>query len=185
MTRRLILDQGQLQITLARLGEQLIENHGDFSQTVLLGLQPRGTLLARRLQKELEAKLARAIPLGALDITFFRDDFRRRDSPIKANATNVPFIIEGKRVVLIDDVLFTGRSVRAALDAMTAFGRPLDVELLALIDRLYTRELPIESTYVGREVNSMLSQRVSVEWAEQDGHEEDAVWLIDQSDEKK
>lgn len=177
MQKRSILNNDLVSITINRLCQELIENHKNFADTVLIGLQPRGVLLAERIQKVLNTQLNKEISLGKLDITFFRDDFRRRGAPIKANETKVPFLIEGKRVVLIDDVLFTGRSVRAAMDAMTAYGRPLQVELLVLVDRKYTRELPIEPNYTGKQINSMLSQKVIVEWKNV-GAEEDNVWLI-------
>lgn len=178
MPKRLILDGRLLDITLTRLCQQLIENHGDFGQSVLLGLQPRGILLADRIRKKLAGLTGQNLPTGYLDTTFYRDDFRRRETPLKANTTHVPFLIEDRKVILVDDVLFTGRSVRAALDAMTAFGRPAKVELLVLIDRKYTRDLPIEAHYVGRHVNTILSQKVLVEWKEQ-GLTEDAIWLVD------
>ena len=110
-------------------------------------------------------------------MTFYRDDFRRRDEPIKANTTSIPFVIEDMNVILIDDVLYTGRSVRAALDAMIAFGRPQKVELLVLINRRYSRDLPIAPDYVGKNVNTVQSQHVLVEWKEQ-GAENDNIWLI-------
>ncbi len=150
MQKKLLLSSQQLDLTIKRLCHQLIENHRDFENTVIIGLQPRGIFPAGRIKTRLEQILGREIPLGYLDITFYRDDFRRREKPAKANATNMPFIIEDKKVILIDDVLFTGRSVRAALDAMTAFGRPELVELLVLVNRKYTRNLPIEPNYIGR-----------------------------------
>lgn len=177
MEKRLILDTDLLQITINRLVEELIENHKDFQNTVLIGLQPRGVFLAQRIQKRLNERLNKELPLGLLDTTFYRDDFRRRDTPLKANATKIPFIIEDKKVILIDDVLFTGRTVRAALDAMIAFGRPRLVELLTFIDRKYTRDLPIQPDYVGRRVNTIKSQRVLVEWTDQ-GAENDKIWLV-------
>ena len=164
-------------MTINRLSQQLIENHGDFSDTVLLGLQPRGIFVANRLVESLEKILNKKIHIGFLDTTFHRDDFRRRDEPIQASETKVPFVIEGKKAILIDDVLYTGRSVRAALDAMITFGRPEKVELLVLIDRLYSRHVPVEATYVGRQVNTLDSQKVLVEWAGE--HDSDNVWLID------
>ncbi len=148
-----------------------------FEDTVILGMQPRGIFLAERIKGRLETILNKDISLGYLDTTFYRDDFRRRDAPLRANATKVPFIIEDKKVVLIDDVLYTGRTVRAALDAMIAFGRPQKVELLTLVNRKYSRDLPIEADYVGRNVHTTLSQRVLVEWKEQ-GAENDNIWLI-------
>lgn len=183
MQKKLIFDQKQLSITIARLCQQLIENHQDFKNTVFLGLQPRGVSLAEKIVEILKKEIGMAVPMGALDITFYRDDFRRRDNPIKANTTHVPFLVENKNVVLIDDVLFTGRSVRAAMDAMSAFGRPHKVELLALIDRKYTRDLPIEAHYVGRHVDSVVSQKVLVEWAGKN-NKEDKVWLITSDDKK-
>lgn len=180
MQKRLILDGALLDITISRLGQQLIESHHYFEDSVILGLQPRGVLLANRIHQHLEQQTGRQIPLGQLDTTFYRDDFRRREKPIRANSTHVPFIIEDKRVILIDDVLYTGRSIRAALDAMIAFGRPRSVELLVLINRRYSRDLPIEPTYVGRNVNTMHSQRVLVEWQEA-GAEKDQIWLIEKA----
>ena len=182
MQKRLIVSQALLQIMLQRLCHQLIETHGDFSNTVLIGLQPRGILLAKRLQGLLQEITGQTIPLGFLDTTFYRDDFRRRESPAAANATSIDFLVEGRNVVLIDDVLFTGRSVRAALDAMIAFGRPANVELLVLIDRRYQRNLPIEATYVGQYVNSLATQKVLVEWQNPETAE-DAIWLISKTEE--
>lgn len=175
--RKLILDSNLLEITVSRLCHQLIEVHEDFANTVILGLQPRGIFLAEMIHERLESETGEKIHLGYLDTTFYRDDFRRRDTPAKANTTKVDFIIEGKNVVLIDDVLFTGRSVRAALDAMMAFGRPEKVELLVLMDRKYTRDLPIAADYVGQEVNTIESQRVLVE-LEAQGFKKNKIWLI-------
>lgn len=180
MQKRLILDGPLLDITISRLGQQLIESHRHFENSVILGLQPRGILLANRIHQLLEQQTGVKIPLGQLDTTFYRDDFRRREKPIRANTTHVPFIIEDKRVILIDDVLYTGRSIRAALDAMIAFGRPQSVELLVLINRRYSRDLPIEPTYVGRNVNTIHSQRVLVEW-QAAGAEKDQIWLIEKA----
>ncbi|RIJ36930.1 bifunctional pyr operon transcriptional regulator/uracil phosphoribosyltransferase PyrR [Pontibacter oryzae] len=182
MQKRLIVNQQLLEIMVTRLCHQLIENHGDFSDSVILGLQPRGKFVAQRIQHTLASILGKQVPTGYLDTTFYRDDFRRRETPLTANATKVDFLIEGKKVILVDDVLYTGRSVRAALDAMIAFGRPANVELLVLVDRLYTRHLPIQPTYVGHQVNSLQSQRVLVEWKEQQANE-DAIWLVTKSDE--
>ncbi len=182
MQKREILDSNLLQITIDRLCYQLIENYGDFENTVILGLQPRGTLFAERITRNLQHILQKKLLIGYIDATFHRDDFRRRDTPIKPNTTNVPFMIENKNVILIDDVLFTGRSVRAAMDAMITFGRPNKVDLLVLINRKYSRDLPIEPNYVGQHVNSIQSQRVLVEWKEQ-GHESDSVILFTKEDE--
>lgn len=177
MQKRLILDSSLLDITISRLCQHLIENHGNFKDTVILGIQPRGVFVARRIKDKLDSLTSKNILLGELDMTFYRDDFRRRDEPIKANTTSIPFVIEDMNVILIDDVLYTGRSVRAALDAMIAFGRPQKVELLVLINRRYSRDLPIAPDYVGKHVNTIQSQHVLVEWKEQ-GAENDNIWLI-------
>ncbi|WP_026461927.1 bifunctional pyr operon transcriptional regulator/uracil phosphoribosyltransferase PyrR [Adhaeribacter aquaticus] len=182
MQKRLIVSNQLLDIMIQRLSHQLIETHVDFSQSVILGLQPRGIFVAERIQKKLQEILGFSIRTGQLDITFHRDDFRRRESPITANATNINFHIESQKVILIDDVLFTGRSVRAALDAMIAYGRPASVELLVLVDRRYTRHLPIEAKYVGKYVNSLPSERVLVEWKNEDTPE-DNIWLFTKNDE--
>lgn len=181
MQKKLISDQNLLDITISRLCYQLIENHNDFSNSAILGLQPRGKLLSERIKAKLESLVNRSVDIGYLDTTFHRDDFRRRETPKKANETSIPFLIEDKKVVLVDDVLYTGRSVRAALDAMISFGRPQSVELLVLVDRKYTRDLPIQPNYIGRSVNTMQSQRVMVEWREQ-GKKQDSIWLINNLD---
>ena len=139
-------------------------------------MQPRGIFLAEWIQEKLAVACKKEILLGYLDATFHRDDFRRREIPAKASETRIPFLIEGKKVVLIDDVLYTGRTVRAALDAMIAFGRPEKVELLVLIDRKHTRDLPIAADYVGKYVNTLESQRVLVEL--DGGHKHNKIWLI-------
>lgn len=177
MQKRIILNSKLLDITINRLCQQLIENHNDFSESVILGLQPRGIFLADRIKQKLKNILQKDVLTGYLDVTFHRDDFRRRDNPIKANATKVPFLLEDKKVILVDDVLFTGRTVRAALDAVLAFGRPKIVELLILINRKYCRDFPIEPNYIGKSVNSIQSQHVLVEWEEQ-GTKEDNIWLV-------
>jgi pyrimidine operon attenuation protein/uracil phosphoribosyltransferase len=177
MQKKLILDSDLLDITISRLCQQLIENHNDFSETVILGMQPRGIFLAEIVHKKLQKDTKKSIPLGYLDTTFYRDDFRRRQTPSRANETRIDFIIEAKKVVLVDDVLFTGRTIRAAMDAMIAFGRPATVELLVLIDRKYNRELPVAADYVGKVVNTLPTQRVLVE-LEAQGHKQNKIWLI-------
>jgi pyrimidine operon attenuation protein / uracil phosphoribosyltransferase len=175
MKPRLILDSPQFEITLNRLCYQLIEVHNDFSDSVIIGLQPRGIFLAKRIQKILQTILKKKdIPCGSLDITFYRDDFRRKE--LVPSSTRIDFIIEDKNVVLVDDVLFTGRTIRAGLDAMLDFGRPKDVELLVLIDRRLSRNVPIQAKYAGCTIDSISSERVKVEWKETDGV--DSVWLI-------
>lgn len=178
MQEKEILDEQLLSITIDRLCHQVIENHDDFSKSVIIGLQPRGKYLAKRIQKRLKAITGIEVPVGTLDITFYRDDFRRREAPLKASETTLPFLIEKKKVLIVDDVLFTGRSIRAAFDALSAYGRPETVELLVLVDRKYTRELPIHPDYVGKTINSQLSQKVKVFLSESDEVQKDSVILI-------
>lgn len=177
MSQKVLLNATEINIALNRLACQLIENHEDFSNTVLIGLQPRGVYLAERLKDLLEKEYhIKNIKLGYLDITFYRDDFRRSGKPLEANKTSIDFIVEDKKVVFIDDVLFTGRSIRAALTAIQSFGRPLEIELLTLIDRRFSRHLPIQPDYRGRQVDAINGEKVKVCWTENDG--EDAVYLV-------
>ena len=178
MEGKQLLNTNELHVILHRLACQLIENHTDFSEAVLIGLQPRGIFLAQRLVHMLSQEYnLKGIQYGALDITFFRDDFRRGEKPLVANTTDIPFLVEDKKVVFIDDVLYTGRSIRAALTALQSFGRPTKVELLVLIDRRFSRDLPIQPDYIGKAVDAINKERVVVHWADQDG--EDAVYLIE------
>jgi len=153
-TEKQIVSSNQFEIMIERLAHQLIENHSDFSETILVGLQPRGVEFTNRvLEKLIEITKNKDIISGSLDITFFRDDF-------------------GKKVVLIDDVLFTGRSIRAGMDALMSFGRPKQVELMVLIDRRLKRHLPIQPNYVGKTVDSISSERVVVKWKSEDVKDE-------------
>ena len=167
---RQILNQRDIQITIERLCHQLIEHHGDFKNTVIVGVQPRGKLLCNRIIVKLKKLLnTNNIESGSLDISFYRDDLRRKKEPIIPEVMDMNLSLESKNVVLIDDVLFTGRSIRSAIDALMAFGRPNSVELLTLIDRRFSRELPIQPNYVGKTVDSIDSERVIVEWKEENG----------------
>jgi len=177
MSQKVLLNAKEIDIILHRLACQLIENHDDFSKTVLIGLQPRGKFLADRLGKMLEEDYGiDGIKLGHLDITFFRDDFRRGEKILEANTTEINFIVENKNIVFIDDVLYTGRSIRAALTAIQSFGRPNEIELLTLIDRRFSRHLPIQPNYRGRQVDAINEEKVKVNWIENEG--EDAVYLV-------
>jgi pyrimidine operon attenuation protein/uracil phosphoribosyltransferase len=177
MSQKVLLSSRDIQIILNRLACQLIENHLDFSNTVLVGIQPRGTFLADRLAALLKNEYGIAnLKLGYLDITFYRDDFRRGDKPLEANKTQIDFIVEDKKVVFIDDVLYTGRSIRAALTAIQSFGRPSEIELLTLIDRRFSRHLPIQPNYRGRQVDAINNEKVKVMWKENEG--EDIIYLI-------
>ena len=150
MNQQILLDEKELQVVLHRLSCQLLENHLDFSNSVLIGLQPRGVFLANRLHQLLtEEYKVDNLNYGTLDITFFRDDFRRSENPLKANSTQIDFLVEDRNVIFIDDVLYSGRSVQAALSAIQSFGRPKAVELMVLIDRRFSRHLPIQPSYTG------------------------------------
>ena len=177
MSQKVLLNATEINIALHRLACQLIENHDTFTETVLIGIQPRGTFLANRLKELLETEYKiKNIQLGYLDITFYRDDFRRSNKPLEANKTNINFIVEDKKIVFIDDVLFTGRSIRSALTAIQSFGRPSEIELLTLIDRRFSRHLPIQPDYRGRQVDAINGEKVKVCWKENEG--KDAVYLV-------
>lgn len=172
-----LLDGPKFQITIQRLCHQLIENHDHFNNSVIIGIQPRGVFLAKRIITELKMILPEIIiENGNLDITFFRDDFRRKESLLIPSSTEINFIIEGKKVILVDDVLWTGRTIRAAMDAIQSFGRPEKVELLTLVDRRFSRHLPIEADYIGIKVDTIDSQKVIVNWKETD-HEDKVILL--------
>ena len=166
-----ILTEPQLEITIKRLAHQVLENHVDLTNTVVIGLQPRGIYLSDRIVDEIKKEIAPdKIQYGKLDITFYRDDIRKELHI--ANRTDIPFSIEGKNVILIDDVLYTGRTIRAALDALLDFGRPEKVELCVLIDRRFSRQLPIQPDYIGKSIDSILSQKIKVYWKIKDGKDE-------------
>ena len=158
-----ILNKYQLQIIIERLACQVIENYDDISSVVLIGLQPRGIFLADRIFEELKRiRPNENFLYGKLDITFYRDDIRTElHAP---NQTSIEFSLEEKNVILIDDVLYTGRTIRAALDALLSFGRPKKVELCVLVNRRYSRQLPIQPDYCGKAIDSLISQKVKVEW---------------------
>ncbi len=177
MKQSILLEGAKFQITIKRLCQQLIENHGDFSNAVLIGIQPRGTYLAKRIQKEIKAMTGHDVQLGILDITFYRDDFRMKGAaPLAANSTEINFLVDDKDVILVDDVLWTGRTIRSAMDAMQAFGRPAKMELMVLVDRRFSRQIPIEPDYIGIQVDSIDSQRVIASWEEVD--QVDSIVLV-------
>lgn len=177
MSQKVLLNSKEINIILHRLACQLIEDHSKFENTVIIGIQPRGVFLADRIIKILREDFQiENIPYGHLDITFYRDDFRRSEKPLEANKTKIDFIVEDKKVIFIDDVLYTGRSIRAALTAIQSFGRPKEIELLTLIDRRFSRHLPIQPDYNGRQVDAINDEQVKVHWKEIQG--EDAVYLL-------
>lgn len=177
MEEKLLYDHKKLDATLNRLAYELLENHENFQNTAIIGLQPRGIFPARIIRQKIEHILSAKIRYGELDITFFRDDFRTSDKPLQANPIHIPFSTENMNIILIDDVLFTGRSIRSAMDAILGFGRPAKVELCVLIDRRYNRENPIAPDYFGKVVDTRgHGQKVKVNWDENDYK----VWLINE-----
>ena len=167
-----LLNSAKLNLTLRRLAHQLVENHVNFKDTVIIGIQPRGIMLSDRIYKlvrEITGK--QDIEYGKLDITFYRDDVHTNDIQVPT-FTDITFSVENKSVILIDDVLHTGRTIRSALDALIDFGRPRNVELLVLIDRRFSRELPVQPDYVGHTVDTITTQKVRVYWEERDGKDE-------------
>jgi pyrimidine operon attenuation protein / uracil phosphoribosyltransferase len=177
-----LLNKDQLGITLQRLAHQLVENHLSFTDTVIIGIQPRGIYLSNRiasLVKQITGN--KQVAYGTLDITFYRDDVQTRDIHVPSD-TNIPFSVEDKNVILVDDVLHTGRTIRSAMDALIDFGRPRKVELLVLIDRRFSRELPVQPDYIGQTVDTIQTQKVLVYWKEKDNKDE--VVLIDKVENK-
>ena len=175
MEEKLLYDHRKLNVTLTRLAYELLENHQDFQNTALIGLQPRGIFLGRIIRHKIEEILGSKIKYGELDITFFRDDFRTNEKPLEASPIHIPFSTENLNIILIDDVLYTGRSIRSAMDALVGFGRPAKVELCVLIDRVYNRENPIAPDYVGKSIDTRgHNQKVKVDWEENNYK----VWLI-------
>ena len=165
---RQILNNKQIDIIIRRLCHQLIENHQDFSNTVIVSLLPRGQQVANKIINKLEEVTGNKISRGELDISFYRDDLRRNTEPIVPHKMNMDVSVDNKQVVIIDDVLYTGRSVRSAIDALMPFGRPKSIELLVLIDRRLSRHLPIQPEYVGKVIDSIDSEKVIVTIDEED-----------------
>ena len=160
---QILLSAQQLQLTIKRLAHQLIENQDDLENVVFIGIQPRGIIVGNKII-EIVSQLSegKSINYGILDITFYRDDIR--DELHLPKETTITQSIEGKKVILIDDVLYTGRTIRAALDALQDFGRPNKVELCVLVNRRFNRELPIQPDYCGIAIDTTTSQKVKVEW---------------------
>jgi pyrimidine operon attenuation protein / uracil phosphoribosyltransferase len=172
-----LIDSKQLSLIINRLCYQLIENHDDFKESVIIGLQPRGVFLAECIVEKLQLlNPSDQIRYGVIDPTFYRDDFRRHDKPLIALPTEIPFSLEGRRVILVDDVLYTGRTIRAGIEGMLEYGRPASVELMVLVDRRFSRELPVQPDYVGKSVDSYDNQKVKVTWKKDGG--EDKVLLL-------
>jgi pyrimidine operon attenuation protein/uracil phosphoribosyltransferase len=171
MHSRLLLRADDIERAIDRLAVQIIDRHGDCSSLVLVGIQRRGVDLARRLAMRLNERLECAIPLGTLDINLYRDDWTSLLGKPQIGQSSIPVRLDDKVALLVDDVLFTGRTVRAALEALLDYGRPQKVELLALIDRGH-RELPIQADYVGQTLETERSEHIDVSLEERDGVDE-------------
>jgi len=176
---RIIVTQEHFALTIERLCHQLIEEYDDFADTCIIGIQKGGAALSERIYRNLIDNLGiDHIDYGKLDITFYRDDFRRREKPLEASVTEIDFIVENKKVILVDDVLYTGRTIQAALTALNHYGRPNRVDLLVLVDRRFNRHLPVQATFSGIRVDALEREYVKVEWAKQSESGEDRILLF-------
>lgn len=181
---KIILEDAQFALTIERLCHQLIEEYDRFENTCIVGVQPRGVLLADRIYHRLLSILKiKKIEYGKLDITFYRDDFRTRIKPLSADPIEMNFLVEDKKVILIDDVLYSGRTIQAAMTALNHYGRPKQVELLTLVDRRFNRDLPIQSDYVGVAVDAVDEAYVAVQWKEENGS--DRIVLYGNKDDRQ
>ncbi len=167
---KIILEKKKFLFTIQRIVRQLIENHGDFDNTCLIGIQDRGGFFADRIYESLKKDIPELkLQFGKIDITFYRDDFRTSSSPLSASKTEIDFLVEGKKVILFDDVLYTGRTINAALAALQHYGRPSRVELAVMVDRRFNRELPITADYIGTAIDAINDAYVDVKWKQVDG----------------
>jgi pyrimidine operon attenuation protein/uracil phosphoribosyltransferase len=171
-----IMDENDIERTLNRLAHEIIERNKGTKNIAIVGIRTRGEFLAKRLAEKISKIEKTQIPVGVLDITFYRDDVRLKLRQPEVKTTEINFTIDDKDIILVDDVLFTGRTVRAALDELIDFGRPKTVQLVVLIDR-GNRELPIQPDFVGRKIKTNLNEEIKVNLREVDG--EDSVLLIE------
>ncbi len=171
-----VIDHDDLRRIITRLAHEMIERNKGTERMLVVGIRTRGAVLAERIVKTIKKIEGKAVPLGILDITLYRDDFRKRLRQPKVQISDIPFEIDDKDVLLVDDVLFTGRTSRAALDALMDFGRPSSVQLIVLVDRGH-RELPIRADYVGKSIPTSIGEEVQVRLLETDG--EDCVLLVE------
>jgi pyrimidine operon attenuation protein/uracil phosphoribosyltransferase len=165
-----LMSASEIDRTLVRLAHEILERAPDLDKLAFIGIRRRGVPLVQRLAKKIESLEGRAIPTGTLDINLYRDDLSTVSHTPVVNATDIPFPVKGKDIILMDDVLYTGRTIRAALDALFDHGRPAHVQLLVLIDRGH-RELPIEASFVGRKVQTSDNEIIEVKFQEVDSME--------------
>ncbi len=180
---RVVMDKEEMRRALARIAHEIIERNKGAKNLVLVGLRTRGVYLARRIAKIIEEVEGVKLPVGELDVTLYRDDFRTRLKQPVVQITHIPFPIDEMNVVLVDDVFFTGRTVRAALDALMDFGRPQTIQLAELIDRGH-RELPVRADYVGKNVPTSESEEIAVRMEEVDGVDEVTIEPVPQKEGK-
>ena len=173
-----LVDSEGLSRIITRISHEILERNKGPKSIVLIGMRTRGEYLAQRIEKKINEIENRDLPLGVLDITLYRDDFRTRLKQPQVSVSNFTFSIDEKNVILIDDVLYTGRTVRSALNALMDFGRPATIQLFVLVDRGH-RELPIKADYVGKNIPTSINEEVKVKVSEIDG--EDAIYLMDTS----
>jgi pyrimidine operon attenuation protein / uracil phosphoribosyltransferase len=169
------MDATSLDRALSRIAHQILEHNHNLDSLGLVGMQTRGVFLAQRIVKKINAMEGAKLEAGILDVTLYRDDYRTAFKQPKVQVTHIPFDINGKDVILVDDVLYTGRTARAALDALTDFGRPKTIQLAVLIDRGH-RELPIRADYTGKKITTAKNQEVSLKVSEID--KDDSLWLM-------
>ena len=168
---RLLLGPPRFGLAVERIARHLLERYDTFEDACIVGIQPRGSVFAERLHTRL-VREAPALPLGKLDITFFRDDFREGVKQLRPDRMEMPFSTQGKRVILVDDVLYTGRTISAAFAALQSLGRPKRVELVCMVQRRFKRELPITPDFLGLSIDALDEAYVRVRWAETDGRDE-------------
>jgi pyrimidine operon attenuation protein/uracil phosphoribosyltransferase len=169
--RKLIASGQDMDRTLTRMAHEILERNKALEDLALIGIRRRGVHLAHRLADKLKLITKSSVPVGALDITLYRDDFSEVGTQALLKSTEIPFDVKGKKIVLVDDVLFTGRTIRAALDGITDLGRPQLIQLAVLVDRGH-RELPIRADYVGKNIPTSNREQVEVMMAEEDGNDE-------------
>ncbi len=174
-----IIDEIGMQRIITRFAHEILERNKGSKNLVLMGMRTRGEFLANRVHAQIKAIENIELPLGVLDVTLYRDDFRTRLKQPQVSVTNITFDINDKDIILIDDVLYTGRTARSALDAIMDLGRPNTIQLCILVDRGH-RELPIKADYVGKNIPTSINEEIKVKMSEIDG--EDAVYLVDTTD---